>query len=111
MSIQTLSILSAAAAGGQPPAWLQFLPLVLMGIVMWFLFLRPQMAQQKSQKAKLEGIKKNDMVVTAGGLLAKVVKADDDYLELEIAPNVRVRAVRSTISDVVSPNAGKPAND
>lgn len=111
MSIQTLSVLSAAAAGGQPPAWLQFLPLVLMGIVMWFLFLRPQMAQQKAQKAKLEGIKKNDMVVTAGGILAKVVKADDDYLELEIAQNVKVRAVRSTISDVVSPNAGKPAND
>ncbi|MDR6708421.1 preprotein translocase subunit YajC [Novosphingobium sp. SG751A] len=111
MSIQTLSLLSAAAAGGQPPAWLQFLPLVLMGIVMWFLFLRPQMAQQKAQKAKLEGIKKNDMVITAGGLLAKVVKADDDYLELEIAPNTRVRAVRATISDVVVPGTGKPAND
>lgn len=111
MSIQTLSILSAAAAGGQPPAWLQFLPLVLMGIVMWFLFLRPQMQQQKSHKAKLESIKKNDMVVTAGGLLAKVVKVEDDYLDLEIAPNTRVRAVKATISDVVSPNAGKPAND
>jgi len=111
VSIQTLSLLSAAAAGGQPPAWLQFLPLVLMGIVMWFLFLRPQMAQQKAQKAKLEGIKKNDMVITAGGLLAKVVKADDDYLELEIAPNTRVRAVRATISDVVVPGTGKPAND
>nr|WP_253951003.1 preprotein translocase subunit YajC [Novosphingobium sp. SG751A] len=90
---------------------MQFLPLVLMGIVMWFLFLRPQMAQQKAQKAKLEGIKKNDMVITAGGLLAKVVKADDDYLELEIAPNTRVRAVRATISDVVVPGTGKPAND
>nr|WP_246405059.1 preprotein translocase subunit YajC [Novosphingobium sediminicola] len=90
---------------------MQFLPLVLMGIVMWFLFLRPQMAQQKAQKAKLEGIKKNDMVITAGGLLAKVVKADDDYLELEIAPNTRVRAVRATISDVVMPGTGKPAND
>lgn len=111
MSIQTLSLLSAAAAGGQPPAWLQFLPLVLMGIVMWFLFLRPQMAQQKAQKAKLQGIKKNDMVITAGGLLAKVVKADDDYLELEIAPNTRVRAVRATISDVVVPGTSKPAND
>jgi len=111
VSIQTLSLLSAAAAGGQPPAWLQFLPLVLMGIVMWFLFLRPQMAQQKAQKAKQEGIKKNDMVITAGGLLAKVVKADDDYLELEIAPNTRVRAVRATISDVVVPGTGKPAND
>nr|WP_246870264.1 preprotein translocase subunit YajC [Novosphingobium sp. SG707] len=90
---------------------MQFLPLVLMGIVMWFLFLRPQMAQQKAQKAKLEGIKKNDMVITGGGLLAKVVKADDDYLELEIAPNTRVRAVRATISDVVVPGTGKPAND
>lgn len=111
MSIQTLSLLSAAAAGGQPPAWLQFLPLVLMGIVMWFLFLRPQMAQQKAQKAKLEAIKKNDMVITAGGLLGKVIKADEDYLELEIAPNVRVRALRATISDVVAPGTGKPAND
>jgi preprotein translocase subunit YajC len=106
-----LSVLSAAAAEGQPPAWLQFLPLLLMGVVMWFLFLRPQMQQQKAQKAKLEAIKKNDMVITAGGILAKVVKADADYLELEIAPNVRVRAVRATVSDVVAPVSGKPAND
>lgn len=113
MSIQTslLPVLSAAAAGGQPPAWLQFLPIVGMGLVMWFLFIRPQMRQQKEHKAKLEAIKKGDTVLTGGGLLAKVIKVEDQYVDVELAPNVRVRAVKSTITDIVPPAGAKPAND
>ncbi|HWU02889.1 MAG TPA: preprotein translocase subunit YajC, partial [Novosphingobium sp.] len=73
--------------------------------------LRPQMQQQKNHKAKLAGIKKGDQVLTGGGLVAKVIKVEDDYVDLELGVNVRVRALKSTISDVIAPTGGKPAND
>ncbi|MFM2371467.1 MAG: hypothetical protein RIS85_1189 [Pseudomonadota bacterium] len=107
-----LTTLSAAAANaGQPPAWMSFLPLVAMGFIFWFLILRPQMRQQKDHRAKIANLKKNDMVVTAGGLVGKVLKIDDHYVELELGPNVKVKAVRSTIGDVVPPAGATPAND
>lgn len=107
-----LSTLSAAAANaGQPPAWMSFLPLVAMGFIFWLLILRPQMRQQKEHKAKIGALKKNDMVVTAGGLIGKVLKIDDHYVELELAPSVKVKAVRSTIGDVLPPVGTAPAND
>ena len=107
-----LSTLSAVAANaGQPPAWMSFLPLVAMGFIFWFLILRPQMRQQKEHKAKIAAMKKGDMVVTAGGLIGKVVKLDDHYAELELGPNVKVKAVRATIGDIVPPAGSAPAND
>ncbi|KHS49030.1 protein translocase subunit yajC [Novosphingobium subterraneum] len=107
-----LSTLSAAAANaGQPPAWMTFMPLVAMGFIFWFLILRPQMRQQKEHKAKIAGMKKGDMVVTAGGLIGKVIKLDDHYVELELGPNVKVKAVRATIGDIVPPVGSSPAND
>ncbi|MES2300792.1 MAG: preprotein translocase subunit YajC [Pseudomonadota bacterium] len=107
-----LSTLSAAAANaGEPPAWMSFLPLVAMGFIFWFLILRPQMRQQKEHKAKIASLKKNDMVVTAGGLIGKVIKIDDHYVELELGPNVKVKAVRSTLGDIIPPAGSAPAND
>ncbi len=107
-----LSTLSAAAANaGQPPAWMTFMPLVAMGFIFWFLILRPQMRQQKEHKAKIAAMKKGDMVVTAGGLIGKVIKLDDHYVELELGPNVKVKAVRATIGDIVPPVGSSPAND
>ena len=106
-----LDILSAAAAGDAPPAWMQFLPLVAMVVIFWFLILRPQMRQQKALRLKIESVKKGDQVLTGGGFVGKVVKVDDQYAEIEIAPNVKVKAVKSTIADVMSPTGGAPAND
>jgi preprotein translocase subunit YajC len=90
---------------------MSFLPLVAMGFIFWFLILRPQMRQQKEHKAKIAALKKNDMVVTAGGLIGKVVKLDDHYVELELAPNVKVKAVRGTLGDIIPPVGSTPAND
>jgi len=104
-------LLAPAAAADAPPAWLQFMPLVAMVVIFWLLILRPQMQRQKSQAAKIAAIKKGDQVVTGGGLVGKVVKVDDNYAEVELGPNVRVKAVKTTIADVISPLTGKPAND
>lgn len=112
MTISLLPFLSAAAPGGEaPPAWLQFMPLIAMVAIFWFLIIRPQMRRQKELAAKIGGIKKGDQVLTGGGFLAKVVKVDDHYAELELAPNVKVKALKSTIADVVPPGGTTPAND
>lgn len=90
--------------------WIQFLPFVAMIVIFWFLILRPQMRRQKDQAAKIAAIKKGDQVLTGGGLVGKVLKVDDNYVELELAPNVKVKAVKTTIADVILP-PGAAAND
>ncbi|WP_068080881.1 preprotein translocase subunit YajC [Novosphingobium rosa] len=110
MTVSLLPVLAAASADS-PPAWLQFLPFIGMGLVMWFFLLRPQMQQQKQQKAKLEALKKGDQVLTGGGFIGKVVKVDADYVDVELAPGLKVKALKSTIGDVIPPSGGAPAND
>lgn len=111
MNSATLSILAASATAGAPPAWMQFMPLVAMALIFWLLILRPQMKQQKALRDKIGGIKKGDQVLTGGGFLGKVLKVDDNYAEIELAPNVKVKALRSTISDVIPPQGSGAAND
>jgi preprotein translocase subunit YajC len=112
MSSEILTILGAAAAGAeQPPFWVTIMPFVAMGFIFWFLILRPQMRQLKEQRTKIAAIKKGDQVLTAGGLVGKVIKVDDHYAEIELAPNVKVKAVKSTISDIIDPLANPAAND
>ena len=111
MSSSTLTLLAAASAGGSPPAWIQFLPLVAMGLIFWFLIIRPQMRRQKEHRIKIAAIKKGDQVLTGGGLVGKVTKVDDDYADIEIANGVKVKALKATISDVILPPGATPAND
>ncbi|MEO1729877.1 MAG: preprotein translocase subunit YajC [Pseudomonadota bacterium] len=102
---------TAGAAPEQPPFILStVLPLVGMLGIFYFLVIRPQMKQQKDHREKIEGIKKGDQIVTAGGLVGKVVKVDDSYAEIELAKDVRVKAVKATIGDIIPPG-GKAAND
>ena len=105
-----LDFLAAGTAAAAPPGWLQFLPIVGMVAIFWFLIIRPQMRQQKIHRDRIAAVKKGDQVVTAGGLVGKVIKVDDQYAEIEIAQGVRVKAVKSTIGDIVPPG-GTPAND
>ena len=109
MNSPILNMLAAAAADA-PPAWVQFLPLVAMVAVFWFLILRPQMKRQKEQAAKIASIKKGDQVLTGGGLVGKIVRVDETYVDVELAPGLKVKALKSTITDVISPT-GAPAND
>ena len=106
-----LDILAAAASADAPPAWIQWVPIIGMIAIFWFLIIRPQMRQQKEHREKVAGIKKGDQVVTAGGLIAKVIKVDEHYAELELAQGVRVKAVKSTIGDVIPPGGSAAAND
>jgi preprotein translocase subunit YajC len=111
MTSPILNLLAAAAAADAPPAWVQFLPLIGIAGVFWFLLLRPQMRQQKEHRDKISSVKKGDQVVTGGGLVGKVVRVDDLYADIELAPNVKVKAVKSTITEILSPTGKGPAND
>jgi preprotein translocase subunit YajC len=103
---------AAASAGGASGAqfFMQIVPLLLIFVVFYFLLIRPQQKRAKEHEAKLHAVQKNDEVVTGGGLMGKVTKVADDHVEVEVAPNVRVKALKSMLADVKSRNA-KPAND
>jgi preprotein translocase subunit YajC len=80
---------------------IQFAPFVIIFVIMYFLILRPQQQRARQQKDLVQGAKRGDVVVTSGGLIGKVTKAvDESEVELEIAPNVKVRLARSGIADV-----------
>ena len=87
-----------------------FIPLILMFGVFWILVFRPQQRRVKEHQAAINAVKKGDEVVTAGGIRGRVTKVADAEAEVEIAQGVKVRVVKSTISQVLSPTA-KPAND
>jgi preprotein translocase subunit YajC len=112
MQISQFDLLASAAAGaGSAPGWTGFVPFIGMFVILWFFILRPQMKKQKDHQAKVGGLKKGDQVLTAGGLLGKVLKVDEHYAELELGQNVRVKALRSTIADIIPPAGAKAAND
>ena len=81
----------------------QFVPLILIFAIMWFLLIRPQQKKLKEHKAMVQALRRGDQVVTQGGLIGKVSKVkDEDEIEVEIAQGVTVRVVRSTIATVTS---------
>jgi preprotein translocase subunit YajC len=102
---------AAAAPDGMSAIIVNVAPLLLIFVVFWFLIFRPQQQRAKEQRARLEAVKKGDQVVTGGGLMGKVTKVDADTVEVEIAPNVKVKAVKATLADVVTNTPGKAAND
>ena len=101
---------AAASPGGAGGFLVQVLPLLLIFLVFWLLIIRPQSKRMKEHKAKIEAVKRGDQVVTGGGLVGKVTKVEEGFVEVELAPNMKVWAVKSTLSDVVDAT-GKPAND
>lgn len=89
----------------------QLAPLILIFGVFYFLLIRPQQRKMKEQKAMLAALKRGDRVITAGGIIGSVtrVKEGVDEVEVEIAPNVRVNVLRTTIGDVLRPVAANDA--
>jgi preprotein translocase subunit YajC len=87
--------------GGGGDVILQLVPFLLIFVIMWFLIIRPQQRRAKEHQELIKNVRRGDTVVTSGGIVGKVTKATDDpELEVEIADGVRVRLVRSMISEV-----------
>ncbi|HUC98008.1 MAG TPA: preprotein translocase subunit YajC [Candidatus Polarisedimenticolaceae bacterium] len=87
---------------GSPSQLISFLPLVLVFIIFYFLLIRPQQKKAKEHQQMLGKIKKNDEVMTSGGIYGKVTALTDTIVTLEIAPNVRIRVNRPQISAVLT---------
>src|SRR5450759_3457463 len=106
----SLGSLFGGGAGGDGGMLMSLLPFVLIFVIMYFLILRPQQKRVKLHAAMVKNVRRGDTVVTNGGLIGKVTKViDDDQLEIEIADDVRIRHMRSMISDVRA--KGEPVKD
>jgi preprotein translocase subunit YajC len=101
---------AGAAPSGSAAFFVQMFPLVAIFVIFYFLLIRPQQRRAKAHQAMIAAVKKNDVVVTGGGLVGKVIKVDEAEVEVELAPNVRVKALKGTLSEV-RPHGQKPAND
>jgi len=110
-----------AQAGGDAAGMMSFLPLVLIFAVFYFLLIRPQQKKMKQHRETIATLRRNDKIVTGGGIIGKVTKVvDENEIEVEIAPNTVVRIARGTVADVIAKSAPtgeaarstpKPAND
>lgn len=95
----------ATAGGGSDfqAQLVQFAPLIMIAGVFYFLLIRPQQQRAKQLKTALAALRRGDKIVTAGGIIASVSRViSDDEIEAEIAPGVKARVLRSTISTILS---------
>ena len=103
----TATAFAQAASGPHPPPLMQFAPLILIFAVFYFLLIRPQQQKAKEQRLMLANLKRNDEVITAGGLYGKIVALSEKVVTLEIAPNVKVRVDRAQIAAMASAATAK----
>lgn len=81
----------------------QFLPLILIFAIMWFLLIRPQQKKMKEHQRMVEALRRGDQVVTQGGIVGKVAKVKEgNEIEVEIAEGVKVRVIKTTVAQVLS---------
>lgn len=85
-----------------PGPLVQLLPLALVFVVFYFLLIRPQQQKAKAQRQMIDNLKRNDEVITAGGLYGKVIELNEKIVTIEIAANVRVRVDRPHIDSVTT---------
>ena len=89
------------APSGGSDMLVSFLPLVLIFAIMYFLIIRPQQKRVKDHKEMVSTVRRGDTIVTSGGIIGKVTKViDENELQVEISEGVRVKVIKSTISDV-----------
>ncbi len=90
----------AAAASGTDTLF-SLLPLVLMFVVLYFIMIRPQMKKQKEHKAMIEALAKGDEVIIAGGVMGRVARLGDSYLNVEVANGVELQVQRGAVVQVL----------
>jgi preprotein translocase subunit YajC len=102
----------AQGGAGTPPTLVSFLPLALVFVVFYLLLIRPQQQKAKEHKLLLANLKKNDEIITNGGLYGRVLALAEDIITVEIAPNVKVRVSRPQIATIVTaPKPGEKTNN
>jgi len=103
--------------GGGGDIFMSLLPIILIFVVFWFLLIRPQQKRMKDHRNMIANLKRNDKVITGGGIIGKVTKVGEgSEVEVEIATDVKVKVDRGTIQAVLNKPTGpqstpNPAND
>jgi len=92
---------ATTAAAGPMDSVMQFLPIILMFAVLYFLMVRPQMKKAKEHRALLDALAKGDEVVTQGGLAGRLTKVGDDFVTLAITDNVEIQMQKPAITLVL----------
>ena len=101
MNLISIAHAQGAAAAGPESTLMSTLPLVVMFVILYFVMIRPQMKKAKETKAMIEALSKGDEVVTSGGLVGRVTKLGDSFLQLEVADKVEVQLQRSAVAMVL----------
>lgn len=97
-----ISLAHAADAAASPMGGLeQFLPIILMFVVLWFVMIRPQMKRAKEHKAMVDALQKGDEVVTQGGLAGRIAKVGENYISLEVAEGVEVAVQKPAVGTIL----------
>lgn len=92
---------AGAASGGVQGQIMSIAPLILLFVLFYFLLIRPQQKKMKEHKAMIEAVRRGDIVTTAGGIIGKIVKVQEDgIVQVEIAEGVRVKVLKGTIGEV-----------
>ncbi len=99
----------AQGASGQPNALMQFLPLILIFVVFYFLLIRPQTKRAKEHREMVAALEVGAEVATSGGILGKVTALSDQFLTIEIAEGVNVKVQRHTVAQVLPKGTLKSA--
>ena len=99
---------SATPAAGGGDTLMGLLPIILMFVIMYFIMIRPQMKKAKEHKTMLEGLQKGDEVVAVGSL-GKIDRITDNYVSLEIAPNVTIQVQRAAVTTLLPKGTVKEA--
>ena len=92
---------AGGAEGGGRDMLMSILPLILIFVVFYFLLIRPQQKKQKAHREMLKNVGRGDEIVTSGGVVGKVVRTRDEQILLEIAPDIRVKLMRTGVAEVV----------
>ena len=90
-----------AAAAGPLDGVMQFMPIILMFVVLYFLMIRPQQKKAKEHKSLLEALSKGDEVVTHSGIAGRLTTVNTDYVTIEIAENVEIRMQKQAVAMVL----------
>ncbi len=98
MLISTAYANTAAAAA---PDWTSFLPLIVIFVLFWFMLIRPQMKQAKEHRNMVAALQKGDEVTVAGGIVGKITKVGDSFVDVEIAPELNIHVQKHAVQTLL----------
>ncbi len=91
----------AAPAAAASPDWTNILPFIIIFVLFWFMLIRPQMKQAKQHRAMVAALQKGDEVSVAGGIIGKITKVTDDFVDVEIAPEINIHVQKHAVQTLL----------